>query len=259
MGIDLPSPLSLKDDRLRISAAVALLALVLCISCTSVPQEVVELSVAVEERIVATQTSHEAFVSRYFDASRARIEDFLQYRWIPEFLADFVRSAELIDRLYNVEVLDSLETARLVAELKQVPIQRAHQDEVVGAVNRALGDSVRGDTVLLFAQAALDEIEAQRRELLTPFDQREATALAELRANYNELMSMQKTVSEFLKSVRETKELEESVLKRLRLQDERDQILKGAIEFNDKVANAIDRGESAADALEKLDEVLRSK
>jgi len=72
-------------------------------------------------------------------------------------------------------------------------------------------------------------------------------------------MSMQKTVSEFLKSVRETKELEESVLKRLRLQDERDQILKGAIEFNDKVANAIDRGESAADALEKLDEVLRSK
>ncbi len=244
----------------RLRASLPVIATVAAtLSCTSVPSEVVSLSSAVEERIVATQVSHEAFVSQYFAASRTRIEDFLQYRWIPAFLEDYVRRADLMTQLAQPAALDSLDTVQLRSELERLPIRGPQQTDVVGAVNRALGDAKRGETVLLFAEAGFEEIARQRRELLDPIDRQEETALEQLLANYAELLSMQKTVTEFLTSIREVKEMEESVLKQLKLQEERDRIVHGAIDLNDDIAKILTKGEKASETIEQLKDLLEGR
>src|SRR2546423_5298800 len=87
---------------------VVLLTTILCLtfsSCIRIPPQAVILSRTVGERLPDLQASHEAFVSAYFQLSRARVEDFLDQRWIPTFLGNFVHDADLMQKLENVQPL----------------------------------------------------------------------------------------------------------------------------------------------------------
>lgn len=237
--------------RIRTAVPMLLAAFALA-SCTKVPREVVELSLAVEDRITVTQASHEAFVAETFATSRARIEDFLQYRWIPVFLEDYVRRSDIVAMISSPEPFDSTNAARLSEELQKLNLAAADRDAVTRAVKNAFGDTERGLTMLDFADAAIEQINLQRRELMTPLASLERKSLEELRANYAELMSMQKTITQFLQSIREVKELEERTLSRLGLMDERDKILRGAVDLNDEIVSAIETAENASTAMEKV-------
>jgi hypothetical protein len=93
-----------------------LIAVAFTAGCASVPHEAVELSMAVEQRIAATQASHERFVVAYFGESRARIEDFIRYRWTPVFLETLVRDSQIGSLLTNPEPFDESDLERLRSE-----------------------------------------------------------------------------------------------------------------------------------------------
>lgn len=194
--------------------------------CTpQVPPQTVELSRAIGERISANQASHEAFVAEYFASSRGRVEDFLQHRWIPEFLATFTRDAELMELL---------------------------EDE-------SLGDDERGQIVLEYAEAAVVEIERRRRELLGPLDALEAEALRELRANYAQLHAMNVSVTGYLESIHEVSEMREDVLRRLRLQRARDHALERVTEVNRVLEQALEGAGEAEDILQRIRDLLERR
>ena len=187
--------------------------------CTpQVPPQTVELSRAIGERVSANQASHEAFVAEYFASSRGRVEDFLQHRWIPEFLATFTRDAELMSLLEDP----------------------------------SLGDDERGQIVLEFAEAAVVEIERRRRELLAPLDALEAEALRELRAGYTDLHAMNVSVTGYLESIHEVSEMQEDVLRRLRLQRARDDALEQVTEVNRVLERTLEGAGEAEEILRRV-------
>ena len=71
-------------------SALTFAVTILLAACASVPPEAVELSQVAGRRVADAQASHEALAAAYFDLSRQRIEDFIDQRWTPRFLANFV-------------------------------------------------------------------------------------------------------------------------------------------------------------------------
>ncbi len=181
------------------------------IACTPpVPPQSVALSEAVGERISVTQASHEAFLAQYFASSRARVEDFLQQRWIPRFLANFTADSQLMEALTD------------------------------SALVGPSADQERGALVLDFASAAIAEIEDQRRSLLRPIDRLEREALAELRASYADLQAMNASITAYLASTQKISETQDDVLRRLHLLQSRDAALEKAVRLSDRIDRVLD-------------------
>ena len=234
--------------------AIVLVGTLTC-SCATVPREAVELSQLVGHRITDMQISHEAFVAEYFRVSRERIEDYLEQQYVPLFLENLVRDADLQGHLSAAQPFTEEQLERLRSELEGVVSER-DQEAVVTAVSSAFGDAERGQIVLEFAQAAMREIDKKRGSLLGPLADQEARALSELRAAYAELTEMQSTVTSHLGSVRDVQMEQEEILSRLGMLKQRDAAISAAAGLNDAVLNAIDKGESAEKTIEELKSIL---
>lgn len=231
-------------------------ALLLTTSCASVPKEAVELSTLVGEQITSVQASHEAFVSEYFRVSRERLEDFLQHRWVPEFMTTFVRDADLMALLEAPEPFDETELARLEQELAGLGLVQPGEGEVLAAVKRALGDEERGEILREFAQAAVAEIEAQRRELLDPLNALELETLETLRETYADLHAAQASVTAYLHSVREVAVERDRILEELDLLEARDRAVASAVRVNDSIQDLLAQSGEAEDTILEIRRLL---
>jgi hypothetical protein len=245
-----------RSARARTRLAWPVAALLLTTSCASVPKEAVELSTLVGEQITSVQASHEAFVSEYFRVSRERLEDFLQYRWVPEFMTTFVRDADLIALLEVPEPFDETELARLEQELAGLGLVQPGEAEVLAAVKRALGDEERGQILLEFAQAAIEQIEAQRRELLDPLDALELETLEVLRETYADLGAAQASVTAYLHSVRDVAVERDRILEELDLLEARGRAVTSAVSLNDSIQDLLARSGEAEDTILEIRRLL---
>jgi len=221
--------------------------------CAKVPPQAVVLSRTVGERLPDLQASHEAFVSAYFQLSRERVEDFLDQRWIPTFLGNFVHDADLMQKLENVQPLTSAQNTQLQAKLQEDGISQADQVKVIRAVSNAFGDPDRGKLVLQFSEAALKEIQAKRKSLLNPIDEQERQSLEELRKVYAQVEQAQGTVTAHLSSIQKVSEEQDQVLARLGLLKERDAIIDKALQTNQTIMGIIDAGKDATKTVEELE------
>jgi len=179
------------------------------------------------------QASHEAMVRAYFQMSRDRVEDFLQNRWIPEFLGTFVQDANLMDLLTVRETVTDEESTR-----------------------DGLSDAERGEIVLEFAEAAVEEIERRRKELTLPIDGLENDLLRGLRGNYAQLIQMQNGVTAFLASAVDVTVEQDAVLQRLGLLEARDSIIERALSTNDMIVELTEGAGKAEDIIDQLKERL---
>lgn len=230
---------------------------ILLAACASIPPEAVELSQVAGRRVADAQTSHEALVVAYFDLSRQRIEDFVDQRWTPQFLATFVADANLMERISSPVALTESQQARLAAELsRQASLQGETLEQAVRAVHSALGDAERGQMILEFSEAALTEIKRQRRALLAPVNAQERDVTAALRANYAEMMEIQSAITAFLRSVSDVKAEEDAILQRLNLLRTRDALVQKAIALNESVIDITNDVEDADEALRRIRELL---
>ncbi|UCF20193.1 MAG: hypothetical protein JSU87_01935 [Gemmatimonadota bacterium] len=239
----------------RPSMLLAALAALALQACASVPPESVELSVVIGERITDMQVAHEALVQEYFRISRERVEDFLDNRWMPHFLGDFVRRAGLMDSLATPSPLSEDDLERFREEMARAfQISPEKLDDAVLAVRRALGDAERGEMVLEFAEAAMVEIRAQRAQLLDPIDAQESKVLMELRAAYTELRAAQNVVTNHLRSIRDVQVEQDAVLQRLDLLRARDKAIESAVAVNDQIVSLLNQ---SGDAEETVNKILR--
>ncbi len=222
-----------------------------------VPPEAVALSAAVGEGIEAMQTRHEAMVQLYFDLSQQRVEDFLQHRWMPEFLESCGRESQVVELLDRPRPFAPDQEERLALELRRsLALEGRDLDSAMMAVRRGLGDADRGSIMLDFANAALEQIELQREELIVPIDRQRRQVLDALRANYAQLVQMQSTVTAHIRSVRDVVAEQEEVLRRLGLLRARDSLIADVLSLNDEMVRVTDRAGRAAELLEELKRVL---
>ena len=167
--------------------------LALLIGCASVPKEVVELSYVMGEDLVEVHRSYVALIELHFDDLRTRTSDFLDNKWQPVYLRNFIQLGDLV----------------------------------------GLATHASPDTVLLQVHAwslvALDQIAAKRHELLDPLDDQEQELLDAVNEAFDRLITANSVITAHLISLREVKEVQDDALKALGLKDLRDQISKGLV------------------------------
>ncbi len=237
----------------------ALLA-ALTASCVSVPQEAVVLSNLVGTQIAEHRASHEEFVRRYYARSRDVVEMFLRDRWVPEYLETFVGQSGVMDLLATPdEVFGENELERLTEEIMAVSgVGEVRTPLILEAVSRVLGDAERGQIMLDFARVALDEIEAQRSELIEPLVEQEQRVLDHLSESYAQLQQAQTQVTAYLSSVREVTRSQDEILEAMGIRELRDDSLDRAVWLSEELAAAAKAGESAAAALEEMKALIGS-
>lgn len=238
------------------AALLLMLAVLGSSSCVKVPAQAVVLSRTVGERLPDLQASHEAFVSAYFQLSRERVEDFLAQRWIPTFLGNFVQDADLMDKLENVRPLTDEQNTLLQKRLQDAGISASEQSKIIRVVNSAMGDPDRAKLVLLFSEAALEEIELKRKSLLDPINDLEATTLDELRKVYGQVQQAQGTVTAHLSSIRKVTEEQDQVLERLGLLKGRDAAIENAVSTNQRIMDVLDKGEAPESTMKQLENLI---
>lgn len=226
--------------------------------CAKVPPQAVILSRTVGERLPDIQASHEAFVSAYFEVSRQRVQDFLDQRWIPIFLENFVADSQLMEKLENVKHFNDQENGRLQSKLQGAGISGEEQAKIIAAVNDAFGDPDRGKLVLLFSASALREIEVKRKALLDPIDAQERATLNELRQNYAQIQQAQATVTAHLSSIQKVTNEQDQVLARLGLLKSRDEIVDKALAANQQIMSILNSGKDAETIVKQLTDATKS-
>ena len=243
---------------LSASLAGTTFLLALTTACVSVPQEAVVLSNLVGTQIARHRASHEEFVRLYYARSRDVVELFLRDRWVPEYLETFVGESEVMELLTTPdEVFGGDQLERLTEEILAVSgIGEVRAPLVIEAVSRVIGNSERGQVMLDFAEVALAEIEAQRSELLDPLDRQEVEVLGHLADSYAQLELAQTQVTAYLASAQEVTRSQDEVLQAMGIREVRDDALARAVRLSDDLAAAAKAGDTAAEALEKMRELI---
>ena len=236
------------------------LVAILTVSCVSVPPEAVVLSNLVGTQIAEHRASHEEFVRRYYASSRDVVEMFLRDRWMPEYLEGFVQQSRVMDLLITPdEVFDEAQLERLREEIMAVSgVGEVRTPLIIEAVSRVFGDAERGQIMLDFAQVALEEIEAQRSELLEPLFLQEQEVLDHLAESYAQLQQAQAQVIAYLGSAREVTRTQDEVLEAMGFREVRDDALDQAVRLSERLAAVAKAGDTATEALERMKEIIRT-
>jgi hypothetical protein len=259
-GAEGPEHPSLRLHIKRLLFACCLGLAALPVACVSVPQEAVVLSNLVGTQIAEHRASHEEFVRRYFASSRDVVELFLRDRWVPEYLERFVGQSGVMDLLATPdEVFGEEQLERLREEIMAVSgIGEVRAPLVIDAVSRVVGDAERGQIMLDFARVALDEIEAQRSELLEPLIQQEQDVLDYLGESYAQLQQAQAQVTAYLASAKEVTRSQDEILDAMGVREMRDDALERAVWLSERLTAAAKAGETAAEALEEMKVLIGS-
>lgn len=242
------------------SLTLAAVMAALTTSCVSIPQDAVILSNLVGTQIAEHRASHEEFVRLYYARSRDVVEMFLRDRWVPEYLERFVGQSEVMDLLATpVEVFGEEGLERLREELMAVSgIGEVRTPLIIEAVSRVIGDAERGQIMLDFARVALEEIEAQRSELIEPLVQQEQVVLNHLSESYAQLQQAQAQVTAYLSSARDVTRSQDEILEMMGIRELRDDALERAVRLSEELAATARAGESPAEALEKMKALIGS-
>lgn len=178
---------------------VVFIASMLLLGCASVPKEVVGLSYQLGGDIGQTHDSYVKLIRQYFASLRQNTDDFLTNRWQPVYLSHFIEDGGLVGLATEPDPNQVLEG------------------------------------VQVWAEVALEEIQAKRHELLDPLDRQEAELLSAVDEAFGRMLTANATITGHLNSIRRVDELQSDALKKLGLGNLRDRIDQG-IERASKLA-----------------------
>lgn len=209
---------------------MAVFLMMLLPACTTVPKEVVQMSYLVGEDIAALEQSYRALVAEHYKGLRAERERYLQNRWIPAYLADWIATGRLVE-LAQGRIVWSPEKRAFIAP----SITRASQELL--------------ESVLAWSEAAIADIEDKRSSLAAPLDKEEKVLLASVEEAFTRIRQGNAAVTAHLNSIRRVQEVEGDFLKALGIKDLREQIIK-------TLANSSERARESLEAVQSADKLL---
>lgn len=184
--------------------------------CATVPKEVVQLSYTIGQDIDAVHSSYRELVRKHFEGLRTQTTTFLETRWMPAYLSDFIKTGDLVAMAKDPDPVNAYEG------------------------------------VSTWVEVAIGEIEKKKRELLIPIDQDEKALLASVDESFARLIRANATITAHLNSIRTVQEVQDEALRSLKLADLRDEINKRLVEASEKAEFALTKVEGVKTKVDEL-------
>jgi hypothetical protein len=197
--------------RALLRVSLAFLGLLLVSGCATLPDEAVTLSQSVGNDIQELHAGYRASVQAQFEHMRQAGLAVIDNRWTPIYLSGFVEDGQLV--------------------------------RFAQAGNTA--------AVEYWARTAIRRIDAERRKVVDPLNQREQALLAQVDEAFSRTISANATVTGLIESAIRVKRLQDDALRAAGVLEIRDQINNGVAEASNFVAGVTKEIEDAATALEK--------
>ena len=188
----------------QIFNSILVVMVLILVGCASVPKEVVELSYTVGQDLDAVHFSYKELIHAYFDNLRVQTITFLETRWIPAYLEDYIQTGELVNIARDPDPTLVLEGV---------------QDWV---------------------EFALENIETKKRELIDPINSDEVALLKIVDEAFSNLIRANATITAHLNSLRKIQEVQDDALKALNLKELRDKINKALTGASDRAKKALE-------------------
>jgi len=196
----------------RKTLRIALTALCLGVgACASVPEETVTLSYAVGQDLEQLHQGYRETVRMAFAQMRAHGLAVIDDVWTPAYLKTFVKEGDL-----------------------------------VGIVKEENWEDLEG-----WARAAIEDIDAKRKEFLDPLNEREQALLNKVDEAFARALRANAAVTANLNSVIKVQNLQDQVLDAAGMKELRDQINDAIVEVSDFAAKATKEIGDASAALRK--------
>ncbi len=154
--------------KLRSWLGVFSITLLLLAGCTKIPQESVELSIAVGDQIANLEQAHLALLDSFFAEKTRQVEQFVQQQWAPEFNRNFFS---------NPQISSKWQQASSSAD----PAERTAFLNWVGPILQ-------------------QKISEKRQQLLEPLAEAEKQLRRQLQQSYLQLYSMNDSITRLLDS-----------------------------------------------------------
>lgn len=198
------------------------LALLFLVGCATVPQEVINLSYAMEQDLYAIHTSYRALIREHFKNLKNNVQRFIDTEWGPAYLKYFIEDTELLLTIQGM-----------------TPQSDCDCDTPYEYLQVWIG-------------VAVEEINAKKMELIEPITQDEQEIIIMVDAAFARLYLANSTVTAHLNSIKKVRQVQDEFMEEMSLGD-----LQSSI--NTKLTNASRKSKDAIDILRKVEEGINVK
>ena len=234
------------------------------------------------ERMSEMRGLHQYALDSFFESERKRIEDFLEDKWIPLFLKNFLATSGLMSDLRTVEYVgeddkellqttlveyleDKSEAAKLTDEIaaslsksrsqesgniKSILARYVEDDQMEAAnvhVATILKSADPAYLMIEWVNAAQHEINLQRREMLQPLEEAQRLVNAELAQAYADILRANGVVTARLEAAAKVKESQDKFMDVLGARKYADQLKIKLAGISDTVGKALMAAKDYAD------------
>lgn len=196
---------------MKLPPVLALVGL-LCAGCASIPPEAPELSAQLGSRISAVESAHRRLLADFFNEKRRRVDEFVQETWVPLFAKNF------------------FDDPKIAAVWQQVVASSDPNDRL--------------KFITMVGPKLQEKINAKRTELIQPLDQLEQEIALKLQAEYDQMQSINGTLTAFLQSASKVEENRKRYLEMIGVNDNKVSSVLGQAE------NAVSELVQATDSIE---------
>lgn len=211
-------------------------ALVMTACTATVPKEVVELSYQMEKDLVQLQSTYIVLVKQHVALLKKQREDYLNNEWAPRLIESWITDGQLIEMANGDVIYD----------------EDSDEFRAVTDLNRQ--QQLRG--IVLWANVAVEEIEAKRKELITPLEESEKKLIADINSSFSLIILGNQTISAHLNSIREVQNVQNELLKRAEWDGLRSSVSQKlsdlSTEANDGLKEIRKLDKQASEQMEKL-------
>ena len=195
----------------------------LLVSCASIPKETVTLSKTIGSDLQILHNSHRNMVQLYYNRIKLNINAFIDDVYAP-FVIHYVLEVELNKhKRGESSIYGIIENAG----------KKGGKDETEEALN----------VMLEFQEAANQQINAKKNELLSPILQQEREILSAIDQSYQNTIYANTALTAYLVSVRKVKESQNEALSIVGLNGLDTTVTNQLVELSSLVELAIERGE----------------
>ncbi|MDR2084889.1 MAG: hypothetical protein LBP67_07835 [Bacteroidales bacterium] len=157
-----------------------LLAMVLFVSCATLPKATVEMSILLEKQITALESNHIMIVNKYFEDKKQYAEEIIEKEWYPAFLDEFFKN-EVVKEVWE-EAVESNDAETRMEALKEI-IQVIHEKRT------EIMDS-----------------------MIQPLEKTRIECISAIQSEYEKAKQMNRTITENISSVNEAQEMRNNLL-----------------------------------------------
>jgi hypothetical protein len=226
---------------MKIKIIISFVIATILISCISVPKETVSLSKEIGDDLVTLQNAQRNVIELYYGKIKEDITVFVDDVYAP-FMIHYVLKVEL-------------EKYKKGAPSLFTSITNAGETGGKAQTAAALSNMQE------FLEAANSKIQFKRNELLTPIIKQEKEIIGTINTSYANVMYANSTITNYLISVKKTKESQEEALSLIGLKGSDTLVTNSLVKVSEIVDNALKKGKEidikSDDAYSKMEELSK--